>query len=378
MSNLIPEKRVNKNGIAVTKHVRVSPAAQKPKPSIPTPVISGTGRKSAAKPKLSKKQTEEKHNLIDTSKFNTDSELAAAVASRYGKPRTADYPVFTCSDAEIYEVTSVVGLDNAGMLLGAGLRSKSDTEAFLRSVGMERLAGDYSDMTTEALERGVPAIEVFKMYGKYFTGDGEKLDYSLVLDTAEANAHKGLREASVNPSIPARIAGEGISMDDLRTVGPTRFVKTMDSSGFLLKQLTEMKSGFLQYSAEEMKETIVRFTDTKGSVNKASVRAALAISREFGHSYATTIDNPQIAAAMQEVFKEETAENRRAAIEYADALSDGVKSKWSLNTGIVTLLFHEGIAPQRAADHLNNGTPVNQIIAIEKNNITPSISGGWL
>jgi hypothetical protein len=376
MSNLIPEKRVNKRGVAVTKHVRATSTATKSKDSMPPPALV-SARKTKGKP-LTKKQLEPNYNSLLRSQFKTDVELQTAIKARYGYPRLDTLFVFTCSDAEVYDVISAVGLTNAGALLGdAGIRSKEDALEFLSSTGLNHLATDSSDLTAAALNRGIPAHDVFYMYKKSFTESGDNPDIKLLLDSAEAHSHIGLRDVKTDTPVHERVAAETISMDDLRTVGLSRLVKAADHSGFLLKQLTKMKDGSLNYDAVQMKETINRHTNTTGSINQDSVRAELWLAGGFGYEFASKLNNPQMVAMLVQTIKGELEDKLHAA-NYAETIGNSVKFKWTLSAAKVATLFNAGVDPLRAAEHLNSQISVEQIIAIEAEGIAPSVSGGWL
>lgn len=376
MSNLIPEKRVNKRGVAVTKHVRATPAATKSKDSMPPPALV-SARKTKGK-SLTKKQLEPNYNSLLRSQFKTDAELQTAIKARYGYPRLDTLFVFTCSDAEVYDVISAVGLTNAGALLGdAGIRSKEDALEFLSSTGLDHLATDSSGLTAAALNRGIPAHDVFYMYKKSFTESGDNPDIKLLLDSAEAHSHKGLRDMKVIPPIHERVADAQISMDDLRIIGPTRFVKATDSSGFLIRQVMKLQSGLLDHDAQQIKEAIIRRTNAKDSIDQASVLAELRVANDCGYEFASTLRNPQLVARVVHAFESQPEDKLRAAA-YAEAIGNAVKSRPSLSVNKVVPLFKAGVDPMLAVEHLDRDIPVEQIIAIEAEGIAPSVSGGWL
>lgn len=376
MSNLTPEKRVNKNGVAVTKHVRASAKTALSK-ALPVPALTGSERSKAAKGKhLTKKQLEPEYRTLIRKHFNTDNELLKLLNAAHQSRRNEIF-VFTRSDAEVYDVIAVAGFTNAGVLLDSGFRTGKDAESFLRMNKLDRLVTDESEVVREALDRGIPSQYVFDMYRKHFTDAGENLDTKLLLDSAEAMSHKGLRDARFTPSIPDRIASGSINMDDLRTVGSTRFLKALEPNGFLLNQLMEMNSGNLKYTAEQMKETILKFTDDKNRVGNHQVRGTLAVARVYGYEFASSLKHPTISPVMMLATDGDDKEKLRA-IEYAETLVDGVTSKWGLTAQTVAEMFRNDVDPVRAAGYINDNTPMEQVLAIEKEGIAPSVSGGWL
>jgi hypothetical protein len=377
MNNLIPEKRVNKNGVAVTKHVRAA-AKTASAAKVPAPSLKGSGRAKPAKTKpLTKKQLEPNYNTLIRGHFVADGELAESLRLTYGNPRMNQIYQFTCSDAEIYDVISVAGLKNAGALLDAGFRDKDSVTTYLRRKGLDRLIEDESELVRSALNRGVPSQWLFGAYSKRFTSGGNTADTELLLDSAEARSHKGLREAKCTPTIPDSVAAGTISMDDIRTIGATRFLKALEPNGFLLSQLAEIKSGTVDYGAEQIKETIERFTDAKGAVNSTSVRGVFAVARVGGYEEGVKLKYPALSSPFVRIV-EGTVEEKLAAVQYAETVLEGVMPVFNISTQLVYKPYQAGATTEQAIDYIKGNITLDQIIAINDHGIAPSVSEGWL
>lgn len=377
MSNLRPEKRVNKNGVAVTKHVR---AAAKPASltNVPAPALKGAPRAIPAKAKpLTKKQLEPNYNSLIRAHFRVSEELTDALLATHGKPRLNQIYTFTCSDAEVYAVISVAGMENSAALLEAGFRDKDSTEEYLRSKGLDHLVRDESEMVRNALHRGVPTQQLFEAYRRHFHNTDTPPDINRLLDTAEARAHKGLREAKFTPSIPDRIALGEISMDDIRTIGATRFLKASEPNEFMLNQLAELNTGELDYGAEQIRETIERFTDPRGAVNTPQVRGVFAVARVCGYEEGTKLKYPALSSPFIRIA-EGTPEEKLAAVNYAEEVLEGVMPKFNISTQSVYKPYQAGATIEQAIQYVNGNITIEQIIAINEHGIAPSVSEGWL
>lgn len=145
----------------------------------------------------------------------------------------------------------------------------------------------------------------------------------------------------------------------------------------MLRHLIALQAGELDYAAEQIKETIVRHTGSNSSVDEASVRAELYVAKECGYEFASTLKNVKLVAMVVQYCKDDQEEAKEAAV-YAEALGNAVKTQWNLTPDKVLPLFKGRVDPVRAAEHLESGSSIAQIIAIEAEGIAPSISGGWL
>jgi hypothetical protein len=93
---LVPEKRVDKNGVLTTKHVRAGTKTVTPLPSMPAPVTPS----AAPQQKMSAAQRKQKPREYSLAMYDSDIELNGTVQG--GKL------IFSASNAEMLDVLSVV------------------------------------------------------------------------------------------------------------------------------------------------------------------------------------------------------------------------------------------------------------------------------
>lgn len=376
MSNLVPEKRVNKNGVTVTKHVRPA-AATVSKPTLPAPSVPDIIPASASKPlRLTKKQLEQLPNSLLREDFKADHGLRRAITDQRGRPKVYTFYNFTASEAEIYSVLAVTTPENAAALLESGFRSGEEAAGFLRGNGLESLMRDRSRLADGALRRGIAPEYFFKAHRDYFGIPELEPPVKLFLDTAEACSIRAFDETAF---MITRIARREISMDDIRTIGPARLMRVARQNDLPLKHLAELQAGTLGYDAEQMKSIFARFEGQKSTLNdRYSLNAMMFLADEFGYDYAEKLKSPSLVSMVSRQNFEDNPEERAPAMEYADQLGGSLKSSDSVKSSDVMKLFRAGIDPSRAAYHLDNGADVERVIAVEQSGTTSGVASGWL
>ena len=166
-NNLTPEKRLNKNGVLVTKHVRNGSTTTQNKVQLPAPAAPQTTRvRRAFKP--NEAQLQEGYFGIPINQpgakywgphiIGRPHPDLAAVPSTDEKQKEQphrDWYHFRASDVEYYSVLSVVRPFDALNLLQRGIRSAEEALEFLEDHGLKHLAGDYSAYTDEILRHRI-------------------------------------------------------------------------------------------------------------------------------------------------------------------------------------------------------------------------------
>lgn len=359
--SLAPEQRLDKNGKLVTRHIRTGPAAPASLSSLPKVSLGASKQQKVRKPST----TQKKHTEIGT----RWAEKRLKEVTNKGN-RVFDTSRFTCSDAEAYDVFSVVGHpENTLRLLAAGIRTKEDAVQFLNDNEISDLQQDGTEVMDEMIARGLPAIPALEGLSRF---DLSRMDHDNFFNAVEAHSVRALRTATGSVvDVPHMVWVGEMDIEDVKTVGATRIAKARDVYA-VVDQLKEIKAGTSPYDADTLRQLIElgqnNYTDT---VNDP-IRAA----RRFGADMVLGLNYYSRAMSVDSSLRNTpyNTEERGAIIKFNDALISQGKN---LNTTGLRLVYDAGVSVQEVVDGLNNDLDLSEIAAI-KEGIEPSISSGWL
>jgi len=361
--SLVPEKRVDRNGRLVTKHVRAA-RSQSPKASLPAP--------TAVPPKKSKKLpvARTKPRLWDVYKSQCGADPALIKASNSVVLDLNYY--FEASDVEAYNVMACVSPANFIPLLACGIKTSEDAIAFLKSNNLERLIVDNAALAEQALERNLPAQSVKEMSQAF---PQATIDDPTYFDAVEINGMKGYKEASVK--IPKLILDGKINIDDLKTVGVAG-VKAGGAYGVILRQLEKINSGTSTMDAEELSQIIKKVASSSAS-HPAFVNEAIRLADRRGVELAMRIEDTSSAERLDNslLSREFSPSKVSDILIWNDQVNSGVSLGYVPLDQLIEL-FEAGIQPKDAAEGLSQKLHAHQIIGIHRNGIQPAVSGGWL
>lgn len=362
MSHLVPEKRVDKNGVLTTKHVRSGSSKQSSGAAIPAPILAAVKTTPQA-------DTTQKRWRINITKWKCDDELRYLCSQKFTPLQT-----YECSDAEAYDVMSVVYPENALPLLAVGrLRTAADARTFLDEIGLSRLKVDNSDLAARAIERGIPAKEFLLFAGEYY----QYVKLSTFIDAAECMSHPVMRQTdlsrsnhysrSLNPIAEMIIKGD-LSWDDIKEVGVKTVAEDSRTGDHLLKYLMRLRKG------------------------EGEFRSAGEIVEVMSGSAHPPVDLHLADAYSVEGFKKLTPENRSDAIKMIDAFKERSHSSderidivnYSVRVGVnpaprdIIALYEAGVSSEEARSGIIGGLEANQIIALSRKEVSPNLSSGYL
>jgi hypothetical protein len=372
MSNLIPEKRMNKHGVMVTKHVK--PAITMPSShEIPPPVVKKTESKNKFKP--SARQKEKRDLSMYLPYDECDAELTDKLAedgNHYGKTFRTGFR-FEASETEFYDVHSVASLGNAATMLASGVRSKEEALELLSGIHLDRIVEDNSLMTQAMLENRV-SFESFLEFDKV-CGFEKDTDPQLYADAASIHSVKGYHTltSDLGRSIYDEVLDGRLSASDLKTIGLNRLQNAM-SSDPVFKALAAINNGEAAYDAPQLAVFLDRAS------NEVGYTVAIQMADAYGIEYVSGLNSIWKAQSIQDSMKDADVETRREAINYADEIEQltDISKPYSLSTNDVLKLYQEGVAPEVAVEHTEAGLTPEQIIAIHKEGIASSIASGFL
>lgn len=368
MNNTMPEKRVNKLGIAVTKHVRSGSKATASKTAMPAPKLAAIPVEPAPRvyKKPTKGQLKREMKSFTASIHDPDPQLLEAL----GLPSTRELGVyrFNASTNDLYELMARTSKGNALAFIQAGVRSPSEAMDYLHENGMEHLIEDHP-MALAAQERGIP-VEDFMRETTFVPPEAQ--DNPLFMDYMEVTGIAAFKKLD-------RLAGDvyngDIKLADLRAVGAARIGKSI---GWHVTEdaLKKLAAGTAGFTTSDLKETLERFGDASDSY----MENCLELTARYGVDFARTIKDPTTQLMnLDEKLRDQGADPTRikSILNYRDELHNAlgyhIQSKYSESE---LDRFHD--AGVSVEDMVSERITLVQLEGIEEHGIAPSISEGWL
>lgn len=371
MSNLIPEKRVDKNGVLTTKHVRAGAKIKASLKSVPAPSVAST---------LPMASTTQKRWRVNNALWKSDLELAAVCRGRSAAQ------TYQCSEADAFTLMTAVSPENVLPLLAMGIRTASEARDFLNETGMARLISDNTHLASEAVVRGISARDFITFVSKHAGSSYQKK----FMDAAEVDANPVIqqvenvrRSQTFLPSISTMILIGYIRTSDLKELGDeiilengAVFDPNRGHRDLLWNQLNLLKKKKLAYkTASELRQMIEGLPRRSGgAASDAIVCAGLYGIEGIPQEMPGWLLE---GSKLENVVIERSIPERRKAWAYAIELRKNSLMP-RLDPEAVLLLSDSGITPSVAVEHLNDGLTVPQVIALQQGQVAPSISKGWL
>lgn len=367
MTNLIPEKRVDRNGHLVTKHVKVN-SDVKSAVTLPAPVVS-----PPAVTPLHKDRTEQRDWVCDIWRKYPSQDLQSLVSKltyAYGNLK------FRCSDVEAYDVLRASHGTNAFLLLTAGVRSKEEAIAFYTEHGLECIIEDNDEWVDQALARNIPAQNTLEMAGSY--GSHAYRDNPGFVDALEANGIRVLRETEQMGyhSIPNLIMRGLVSYDDVKTIGASRLAKAARKTS-AIAQLQAIKAGKSSFDAEALKQIILKYE--REGYPQHRFMDPITMAGYYGADVVLKLRNFKMAADFLSSFqlRQYAEHNRGPVITFQDDLFHYSAGRYAFTADDVFVLVESGVTVKDTMKGIKEGHSVLQIAAMAQN-VQSSISSGWL
>lgn len=380
MSNLIPEVRVNKNGVPVTKHVSSAGKPAVSRRDAPAPTLSGSSRKTV---KLRPKQAEQRYrNFHFQPVIDGDKRLLA------GRP--VQDPIFTASDAEIFDVFSATDASNAVLLLEKGIRSADEARSHLRKIDAGDLIRDYSGLMDEMLARNVSpedtADGVLRL-DVHLARRPNQNDYSANYpDTIEFLSLSAFENMRGREHFMKDILEGRINFGDIKAIGTTR-LKPYDRLYFLRDILARKQSGNREFDTDDMKKFLDKSSDS--GLVQGHFKSVIHLFDEMGME---GVDKLNDLKSFSSYFWEEMKndeEDTRFLVErslYFAQLSEGIQSGPIERSGRywgegfredAALLRDTGVDVNDAIRLMNEGISARQVAGVA-NGMETAVADGWL
>lgn len=376
MTNLIPEKRVDKNGVLTTKHVR---AGAKPKSSVsalPAPQIAAAAAPVRKYKAPSKRQltpyvwsfTARFENLIAKAFESPNAPLLESL----GVDPDIEVFRFEATEAEMYTMMSRMGTRTALAMLQAGYRTPESSEDFLRHNGHGDLL-QQRDIALEAQERRIPISDFIRETSRT---SQERMDGEFFMDSMEAAGITALDYYYVS-----EIREGLIRLADVKAVGATR-IKKSDSWEPIREALKSIASGEASYTTDDLKFILDRFSNS-GLSRAERTANAITLTDRYGGDFIRQLES--LSMPTMDLYEDISAmgfDRDRAAsiILYGSKVYEGAEGVYTYSKNYPSaeeiVRFHDaGISVE---DVNNKVVTITQLDAIENHGIAPGVSGGWL
>lgn len=378
MSNLMPQKRLDKNGRMVTRHVlsaTPSPASS----AIPSPSIKVPAKQAPVKKPLPK-QLKDQIRMTSISQLSPDTELLKALDT--DKERMLPMVSVRASDVQLFDMFSITSASNAAILMCYGIKTPEEAADFMMRKGISHLLVDRRDIMNKALGLRVNAWTLLEAPRK-FGVDELSSDPDLLIKAARLSDSSSLPEWSTNAPLGSGIvyaddktsyAHEvlkgSISYDDVMTIGISVLAQRVMQAEDICHYLNEIHSGTAGYDIEVLSHVI-----QKSNYRNRHLASGMAMVDDYGSDFVKSISNLETAIAIDMNYDDRPVSVRSDMINYSRDGSFGL-----LETPIddVVRLFDNDVPPETAYTMLKQKMSVDQIISVLKEGISTSISSGWL
>lgn len=362
MSNLTPEKRTDKNGRIVTRHVKTSNQAVSGKP-MPKPQITNEASGGLTGPPTRSQSRE--HFFMLPQLWAADNDVLKALGVT-PHARTG----FKASEYEVYDVLTATDRNTATALLEAGVTTHQGACTALRLMGRDDLIHDNTALIKGAMDRGIIAVH-------YLNSDPENPGEKHYLDYLESMAITPIRSDEV---LHKGVRDGRIRLQDIREITPQRIAEVGDRN--LIRQvLNKLADGSVNYTAKEVCDILDR--NSSGAATSTTLRWSFDIADEYGAAIAIELPPtlPTITFFNHLVSHEFEVERGKSLLRYSHRIFSslsgaGVDRNVSRLSKEDIIVFHDaGVNPDQVA----KGTiTINQVDGMKNHGIAPSVSGGWL
>lgn len=370
MSNLIPEKRMDKTGKLVTRHVR-PPAASQTAPALPVAAIPTAPLRGLTEAPV-KTQHRTHYRFIPPADY---PDSYKDIAPRLGGSEHLHMGGFHATDYEVYGVLSVTDPGTALALLEYGSRSADEAEHTLRTLGLEHLLKDNSDLATGAMVRRIFPETYLRKATPDVLASEHALDYLQVVNMNVLENYSEMHTGVLNGTM---------RLEDIKSIGIDRIRNAGDWAA-VKKVLTGLADGSAAYTAEEAGALIERYANAP----RATMFQALLLAQRYGADVALELTPTAglmsfadyLWSPIRNTDKDRCGSLLRyyRQVETSLAQHSGNKKTARGDNRVYLedlIRFHDaGANPDQVA---SGSITINQIEAINTHGIAPSVAGGWL
>lgn len=354
-NNLIPEKRLDKNGRLNTKHVRATKvqgsSTKVPPPALPIAAKKLTAAQTRVRPRTVAYSAHGNHEL--SQKLGTD-------------PQATEITI-TASDAEFYSVLSVTSKANAFALLQAGHRTAEEASNFLEDNGFEELIEDNSALCEEALNRKIPPNKFIESAANL--RGPESTDYYLdALEVYSSSIPKGTGPNS-NLVVTNQVYDGDLKLSDLKEIGFKKF-NTFRDKDALIHELIKIGSGESSTTTSELVSLVDKYPHY--------FRDALELARRYGTETVLQLNTP--TTHYSDNLEERGIDKGRIIklINYSDQVSQAEYEndvyRPCIPYELLEKCYDAGLTPVQVATDDYTEQQLDGLL----DGVAPGVSSGWL
>jgi hypothetical protein len=367
---LIPQQRADKNGKLVTRHVKAMPTATGSAAGLPAPVAAPAKKAPKQKPvKPLERQIKNQQRMINREEFSSSPELRKALGIKDDAWRLA---VIDASEVQLFDVFSVVSLDNAINLFEAEIRTSDEVLQFLNQHGLDDLVVDRREMMDKAVALRVNSFDLLDLHSGFGM---DNFDEDTFIQAARVKGSNMLPYVNKDGAGPGTfhegvLKGE-INYDDLTTVTYS-VLSTSTLTQEIYDGLKSIKDGSVDFDAEFLKHLVVHSVS-----NDETFAGALEMTKVQGTEFVGGIKGLGDASRISTEFKDRGADYCRSLIEFNEVYYDDFHDQFRSTSDAQRL--HEARVDPSDAKHLKRqGMSIDQIISARQSGITGAVTGGWL
>lgn len=370
-NNLIPQKRLDKTGKMVTRHVLAAAPVAAGKPALPAPAMGVAPKKK--KPTTKKplaKQLESQIRMTSMNRLTPDPEVLEAL----GVDINQAFPlvVISASDAEMYDMFSVVGSSNAAVLLSYGKKTPEEAIELLEGNGLGRLLVDRREMMDEAVSRRISAWNFMEAPHKFnvdeLSCEPEQLLGAVRLDDSTSMPRWKVNE--VEDSYAHQVIRGNISYDDVMEMGLSFLSEHGSLAQKICGYLNDIHEGRTDYDVDLLVHLVSKCRD-----GRATLDDAMGMVSEYGTSFMKEVKGMDSAMIINREYRERPTSQRADMIRYAES---GGWQFLDFKTKEIVRLFDADIPVDAAKEMAKQKMSVDQMIAAQNEGIAKAVVSGWL
>lgn len=364
--NLVPEKRLDKTGKLVTRHVRQDGSSPKSGTSLPAPSVAPKSAARAQSPKPLKLRPQQlKQELYKESRYQgIVSPQLRAEGTDFLHKRTN----FRANDVEFLSVLSVANEADALHMLNEGIRTKEDAVTYMRDRGMEP-PFDRSELVEKALSRNISADQ-YRFFFNTANVPTINLESPYLVEAMELFGIVSLKPQYHDVS---RLICDGeVRLADIKKIGAGR-LKGYHRLRDTIPAFKALQKPDCKFTHDDIKNLLgrVMFPGKDKYGYKSDYEAAIRYLVRYGPEFIESVDLLKLNELDRKFAF--TPFDRMERAKFHLHFIDG-----PLNSVDVDVLLEERVDPVRASQLAASGMNVTSILGVIQEDVPSSVSSGWL
>jgi hypothetical protein len=373
--NLIPQKRMDKTGKVVTRHVLAVAPASATAVSIPSPAVKSPAKKKTAfKPPLPK-QLQVKSQMTSLRDLRPDPEIFEVL--RVNPEQVFPLVPVKASDVQLFDMFSVVSTSNAAMLMSSGVMTPGDAISLLESRGMKHLILDRREMMNKAQSSRVSAWSLMEATRKFdideMNCDSDLLIQAVRLDGSSTLPRWKIRNPDMSTSEDSyahQVMNGSISYDDVMSLGLSFLSDRALLAPKICSYLNDIHMGRADYDVTLMQHVIMKCRDRASILDDV-----MEMAGEYGPDFVMELHAFDRPLEINREHRDRPTSQRAELIRY---VRDGSLDFTRLTQEEAVRLFDNDVPVGMVKELLNADMNADQIISAHKEGISQPVASGWL